>query len=547
MTDAWQDTELVQADLKRQERLVSERLPWEGAWREIDERFPDGAGGFNTATPGAFRGGRNFDVTHITAAEKFAAAGVAITTPESQQYIRPRFGNPDLNKLRSVQLWNSRGGQRLFDIRHAMHAGFTVAANEDWGQLGRYGTSLIWQEAIAGRGMIYKTLHLSECWIDTDLVGLVDTVHRKFTRSVDDLAKHFGEESLSPKMRKALEEKKGETKFEILHIVMPNTAWDEDKLDYRRFPIASRFLAIEEKFYIRRAGFHTSPISCSRHLTSPGEKYGRSPAMMMNPTINGLNAMRHTTLRALHKAVDPALLFNNDDGVTRLSTKAGGLNPGLVDDSGRALVQRMPGGEVGLPITLQDTEQEREVVRVAFLSEFYKILTDPNNRMTTTEVLEVMSKQGVLVRPYAGRYAMEKQHPMTNRDLDLAVRAGQIDPFPPEVLEEGAWPIIEYENPLAAMARAESTSKTMRWMEVMQTVAGIDEEAVDVIDTEAIARGSAEEIGVKPEYVRDVKGVEARRTLRAQQKQAEFDAQQLATGAGATLDLAKASQISEAA
>lgn len=547
MTDAWQDSELVKEDLKRHERLVAERLPWESTWQQIDERFPDGAGGFTPMNPGAFRGGRNFDTTHLDANEKFAAAGVAITTPESTQYIRLRFADADLMKFRSVQIWCQNTAQRLFDMRHAMHTGFTVAVNEDWDQLGRYGTSLIWQEAIAGRGLVYKTLHLSECWIDTDIVGLVDTMHRKFCRSADDLAKTFGRDNLSPKMKKALDDGKGHEKFEILHIVKPNTAWDKDKLDYRRFPIGSRFLAIEEKYYIRRAGFHTSPISCSRHMTSAGEKYGRSPAIKVNPTVNGLNAMRHTTLRALHKAVDPALLFNNDDGVTRLSTKAGGLNPGLVDDNGRPMVARMPGGEVGLPITLQDTEQEREVVRKAFLSEFYKILTDPNSRMTTTEVLEVMSKQGVLVRPYAGRYAMEKQVPMTNRDLDLAMRAGQVEDLPPEAAEAGAWPLIEYENPLAAMARAESTSKTMRWMEVMNTLAGIDQEVVDVIDAEAIAHGSAEEIGVKPQYVRDPKDVAARRAARAEQQQQAFDAEQLATGAGATLDLAKASQIAAAA
>lgn len=207
----------------------------------------------------------------------------------------------------------------------------------------------------------------------------------------------------------------------------------------------------------------------------------------------------------------------------------------------------MPGGEAGLPFADNETENERQVVKTAFLEEFYKILTDPNSRMTTTEVLEVMSKQGVLVRPFASRYATEKQDPISQRDLDLALRARQIEPFPPEVAEAGAWPQIEYENMLAAMARAESTAKTLRYIEAITPLAQINPAIMDNVDVDAMAVGVAEEIGVKPSYMRDPKQVAAIRAKRAEDQQAAFDAEQMEKAAGATLDLAKVRQISEAA
>lgn len=549
MNEAWQDEELAKADIRHHERLAAERMPWESTWREIDERFPDGAGGFNGASPGALRGGRNYDVTHITANERFAAAGVAITTPEGQDYIKPRFGDPELNKLRSVQLWRERNGPRLYDIRHAQHTGFITAANEDWDQLGRYGTSPLWQEAIPRRGIFYRCLHLSSCWIDVDFAGLVDTVFRRWSATARQLEQQFGRENLTPKMLEALDDpnKQGVT-FECQHYVGPNTSWDEDKLDHRRFPVASRYLAVDEKLFLRRAGYHTMPISVSRHATSPGEKYGRSPAMKMLPPINGVNAMRHTTLRAQNKAVDPALIFNNDDGATKLSTKPGGLNPGLVDDMGRPMVHRMPGGENALPIVLADIEAERQVIKTAFLEEFYKILTDPNSRMTTVEVLEVMAKQGVLVRPFASRYQAEKQHPMTNRDLDLALRAGQIEEFPPEVIEAGAWPIVEYENPLAAMARAESTGKTMRFVEYATAITALEQtSAAETVDIDQALREGAAEIGVKPSILRDPKAVEAIRAKRAEDEAAAANAEMFEKAAGGVLDLTKAGELSRAA
>lgn len=547
MIDAIQDEELAKADIRRQGRLEAERMPWESTWREIDERFPDGAGGFNKITAGGIRGGRNYDSTHTTAIERFAAAGVAITTPEESDYIRPRFLDENLMKIRAVQLWCERAGPRLRAIRHAIHTGFGTAAHEDWDQLGRYGTSPVWQEE-RPKGLFYRTLHLSECWIDVDFAGLVDTVHRKFTRTVRQLEQQFGREGLTPKMVEALNTPgKEETEFEILHCVLPNTAWDQDAFDHRRFPIASRYLALDEKIYIRRRGYHTMPISVSRHMTSAGEKYGRSPAIKMMPNIQGVNAMKATTLRAGHKAVDPALLFNNDDGITKLVTRAGGLNPGLVDDMGRSMVQRMPGGEAGLPYAIEMIQDERQEIKSGFLEEFYKILTDPNSRMTTTEVLEVMQKTGVLVRPYANRYATEKQHPMTQRDLDLALRNDQIEPFPPEVLEAGAWPVMDYENPLAAMARAESSSKTLRYLQALPVLAEIEPKVRLRVNADAMAVGLAEEMGVKPSYIRTDDEVAALAANEEAVEAAAVEAELLEKTGGAVVDFAKAEQIARAA
>ncbi len=549
MLDSLQDDSLVKADLRDHARRMEERSPWESLWRQIDERFPDGAGGFNAMAPGQVRGERNFDTTHITALDRFKAAMRAITTPEEKPYIVPSFA-PELMRVRAVREWCFEAGRRLQAIRHASRTGFGIAVDEDWDQLGRYGTSLMWQEERADKsGLFYRTVHLAECTIDVDEAGLIDTFDRKFKRTARQLEQFFGIDALSPKMRDALAQPgKEHTEFEILAVVAPNTQWDQDKFDWRRMPVASRYLALDEKLYLKRGGYWTMPGSGSRHTTSPGEKYGRSPAIKMLPTINGLNAMQHTNFRAAHKAVDPALLFNNDDGITSLATRPNGMNPGLVSEDGRLLVARMPGGENGLPIAMEMVEQERSVLKTAFLEEFYKILTDPNSRMTTTEVLEVMSKQGILVRPYASRYATEKQLPMTNRDLDMARREGQIAPFPPEVVEAGAWPTIDYENELAAMARAQTVSKGLRFVEALTPLAQATEGAIlDWIDEDEMIPGLAEGIGVDPKWVKDPKRVAAERAKRAEAEAVPAGIDALATGAGAALDLAKANQIGVAA
>ncbi|KPH66335.1 portal protein [Novosphingobium sp. ST904] len=548
MNEQIQDDELAKADIRDHDRLKQIRSVWEGTWQEVDERFPSGAGGFMQTTPGQIRGTRNFDTTHITALKRFAAAGVAITTPEEKDYIRIRFINDDLMKIRRVALWCERNSRRMYFIRHAARTGFGTAVNEDWGQLGRYGTSPVLVDGRPGRGMYYRTLHLSEVYIDVDYAGLVDTVHRCYKRTARQLAQEFDKDSLTPKMREALETPgKDHEEFEILHLVVPNTDWDREKLDWRRMPIVSRYLALDEKIYLRRRGFYSMPIAVSRNTTSAGEIYGRSPGIDQMPTIHGVNAMKNTTLRAGHKAVDPALLFNSDNGVTKLVSRPGGMNPGLVDEAGNVLVHRMPGGEAGLPYAMEMMNGEQETIRTDFLEEFYKILTDPNNRMTTTEVLEVMAKQGVLVRPFASQYATEKQNPISQRELDLCIRNNQLEPFPPEVLEAGAWPQVEYENMLAAMARAESTAKTLRYVQALPVLNEFDPRVRHRVNADAIAVGMAEEMGVKPSYLRSDEEVAELVRQEQEQQNAVLQADLLQQASGATLNLAKAGQISEAA
>lgn len=546
--DTLQDDDLVKTHLRNHDRLVALRAPMESLWREIDERTnPLGAGGWSKNTPGVVHGAGNFDVTAVESLDRFCAAMAGITIPRNTQYIRLRFGDKDLDKLPAVRRWCERTADRLHAIRYAPHAGFEVQAQEDFRQLGSYGTGALWTGERKGLGLFYKALHLSECYIDEDFAGRVDTVHRKYELSARQCLQEFGADALTGKMREAVTRNKLDEKFEILHIVCPNGDLQPDALDRRSMAIDSITTAIADKVILRRKGYHSMPISVSRHVTGPGDIYGRSPAIKVLPTIKGLNQMAQTILRSAHKMVDPALAFFADDGITSLVTRPGGANPGLVNEQGQLMVAPMPTGS-NLPIGLEMQQSERAVVKTAFLEDFFKILTDPSDRMTATQVLEMVAKQGVLVAPYAGRYESEKQNPVTQRDLDLAMRARQVEPFPDEVIEAGAYPVIEYENPLSRMARAEEAAGLTRWIEAMAPLAQVDDGAVfDHIDVDAAAPGLGDVLGVRPSWIATPDQVAAKRKAREDSKAATSGVEQLQGAASAASDLARASSLSAAA
>ena len=368
--DRLQDDDLVKHLLVDQARMEGERGPWESQWREIEERVsPESAGASSSTTPGTRRGGQNFDVTAGESLDRFAAAMTAITTPKRMQYIRLSFADKDLDKLPAVRRWCERAADRLHKMRYAPHTAFGVAVGQDFRQLGTYGTGPMWTDAKPAIGLFYTALPLHQVFIDEDYRGRVDTVHRKFKMTARQCRQMFGEDALTPKMRDALKDNKGHAEFEMLHVVRPNANLVEDALDRRSMPIDSLYIALDEKVVVRRAGYQSMPISVSRHVTNAGDKYGRSPAMKVLPAILGVNAMAQTNLRAAHKMVDPALAFYDDDGaLSSISTKPGGMNPGLMSPTGQMLIGALPTGS-NLPIGLEMHEGERRVIRTAFLED----------------------------------------------------------------------------------------------------------------------------------------------------------------------------------
>lgn len=546
--DALQNDDEVKAILKTQERLASQRSELESTWREIDERVdPLGGGGFAGSSSFRLRGQYNFDSTAVTSAGRCTAAIAGITIPRNQQYIGLRFADKELMKLPSVQRWCEAAGDRLYAIRYAPHAGFETQAHADIMQTVKYGPAPFWIGEMPGVGLFYKSLDMAECYLDEDFRGRIDTVHRKFRKTVRQLRQMYGDDALTPKMQAKIKGGKLDDEFEILIAVRPNPQQDVSRFDWRGKPIQSVHIAIDEKIVIRRSGFHSMPIPTSRYATGHCDVYGRSAAMAVFGTILAVNQMARTNLRAANKAVDPALAFYDDDGLSSIVTKPSGANPGLMTPDGRLLVARMPGGEAGLPVAMEVLEQERNVIRTNFLEEVFKVLTDPGDRWTATQVLEMVAKQGVLVAPFAGRYETEKAGPTVDRELDLALRAGQIDPLPDEVMEAGAWPAAYYDNPLSKMARAQEAAGLTRLIETLAPMAQSDPGVFDIIDTDSAARGVADVLSVRPSWLRTPDQVAAMRQQRSEQNAQSQGVADLATAAGAYKDLAAGNATAAAA
>ena len=535
------DNAIVEEILQRQIELESDRLPYEPAWREIDERVnPLGEGGFTQAAKGGVRGTTIFDHTASTGLNRFQAAYGGMIIPRGERYQLVQSTSTSLNDFPAFQQWAEKATDLLFGARYRPIAGFETEAGMCIRSIGTYGNAPLWTDHRPGLGMFYKTLHLAEVFVDEDFTGRIDTVHRKFTRTARQARQMFGPDNLTPSIQKAIAENKLSQEFTFLHVIRPRAERDPGRFDFRRMAWESRYICVEDKAQLREGGYETMPIAFARYVTGPRERYGRSPAMQVLGSIRTVNEMVKTLLRAGHKAVDPPLLTPEDGVLSRIQTKPGGINVGGLGFDGSPMVVPLQTGG-NLPLGMELLNNEREPIRDAFLETVFSLVLERRDRMTATEVLEHTRMVGMLMSPSASRGETEWLSPQTARELEILLDSGTIPPPPPEMREEGAQVKLIYDNPLTRAAKAEEALGFGRFIEMLTPAASIaGPEVYDVVNWQRAPRELAKSLAVRQAYLSTPDEVTAKGEARAQQQEVDNTLKQLALGAGAVKDLSAA-------
>lgn len=521
--------------------VQAKRMPWESTWREIDERVnPLGQGGFTQKTTGGVRGTEIFDHTASLGLDRFTSAYTGMIIPRGERYQQVSTTDPELNEDPEMQRWLEHATDRLFAARYSPQAGFDPEANMCIRSLGSYGSAPFWVDHWVGRGLFYKTFHLSEIYVEEDFRGRIDTIYREYELNARQAMQQFGADNLTPLIAKAVTDNKLDAKFKILHVVRPRVDRDPERLDFRRMRFESRYISISDKAQIREGGYTSQPMAFSRYVTAPREIYGRSPAIQVLGSIRTVNAIAKTLLRAGHKAVDPPLLLPEDGVLSQIQNMPGGFNVGGIGFDGRPMVMPMQtGGQ--LPFGFEMLNNEREPIRDAFLEKVWSLVLERRDRMTATEVLEISRMQGMLLAPMASRQETEWQGVQTERELDILISVGFIRPPPPVFREAGGRIKIIYDNPLSRAAKAEEALGFGRYVEMLTPLAGIvGEEVYDVIDTEAAPRELAKALAVRTRYLATPEQVAEKREARAQAKQAEAALAGIQQAAAAVKDLSAA-------
>lgn len=474
-----------------------------------------------TLTQGQERGAEMFDATANTALFRFAAAMESMLTPRNGKWHRIRITDPNLNKLRRVQLWCDQVNDILFHHRYATGAGYQSQQHDGYVGQGAFGTSAIFVDRMRdptrrhARGLRYRNIPLGELYVSENHQGDVDTVHRRFRLSRRAIVQRWGEDAM-PAGFMAKANAKPEDMVFVIHHVCPRELWVPNALSGRAMPFASYYVLEDDKHLLEEGGYVSNPYCVARYITAPGEVYGRSPAMNVLPAIKGLNQQKKTFLKTMHRIADPVLLAHDDGVIDGLDLTPGAVNFGGMSAEGRMLVGVLPTGN---PVaTKESMDDERMAINDAFLVTLFQILVE-SPQMTATEVLERAREKGALLSPTMGRFQSESLGPMVKREYDVLFAQGLIPPPPPELVEAGAGWAVDYDAPLNRAMRAEEASGIQRTIQFAAEVATQtqDPSVMDHFNYDEIIPTIADISGAPFRFLNDPKTVAAKRQGRAQQ------------------------------
>ncbi|MBX9890333.1 MAG: head-tail connector protein, partial [Amoebophilaceae bacterium] len=219
------DKDIALRILDRQKQMSSYRTNWESTWWAIDQKvLPSPNHWFgNKPQEGARVNQHIFDSTASLALGKFSAAMESMLTPRNTQWHKLNAGNLSANV--EIQRYLDSVNDILFKARYSPAANFASQIAEVYLSLGKFGTGALFVYDELGKGIRYKSIHLSELFIIENAFGVVDTVHRKFQYTAHQAVEMFGIDKLPEKVIKSLD--KGQRdKFTFIHCVEPNYEYD---------------------------------------------------------------------------------------------------------------------------------------------------------------------------------------------------------------------------------------------------------------------------------------------------------------------------------
>lgn len=533
--------DLTMSLMRQYGAMRDERRPWENHWSQIARRIMPRGDSFNGQQS---QGGRRtqdiFDSTATLGLEKFAAGMEGLVAPRAQRWHGLTAMNRRLTDKPEIKRYFEEVNDLLFETRYAASSGFATQLHEVMINLGAFGTAPMWIEDEIGRGIIYSALDISEVCIAVDKNGRVDTIGREFEWTVRQAAQKWGRDKLPNALRQA--DNNPDRKFTFIHIVKPRSDYDALRADAKGMRFASYYMLAQGNQMMSEGGFSTMPLPVCRYTTAPRENYGRSVAMMALPDIKMANEVAKGLVRAIHKALDPALLLPDDGVLTKMQTRPGALNYGGVNTRGDPLVHALKtGGDI--PYGQELLQDTRAVINDAFLVSLFQTLANTSDRMTATEVLERLRERGVLLAPATGRIETELLGPMIEREIDIHTRAGRMPPMPAELEDDGGNYKIIYDNPMSRAAKAEQATGFFRTIEALGPIAAVDPSVYDVFDFAEASRGVAEISGVPARWMRDPEAVAALKDERTTAAQAQQLAKAAPLLSRATLDAAKAEEL----
>ena len=401
-------TPALRADLRELSRryraLLRRRAPWDTAWQSLADHFlPTRCRLHPQAEDAAERPmlNRNLvDATGILALRTLAAGLQGGMTSPARPWFRLSLDDAELAKSRAGQVWLDEVASRMRVV--FQRSNFYNAMHTLYAELGAFGTAFAFELADPRWGFRFVPLCAGEYALDCNARGRVDTVFRRSSMSLRQIVEAFGARVLPEGLREASRRNPDE-RHTVIQAVYTRADRNPALITAGHMPVASvHWLEGREggRHALRESGFTTFPGFGPRWDVAGGDVYGRSPAMDALPDCRMLQQMGITTLKAIHKAVDPPMSVAAGLKSVGLDLTPGGINyvenlPGQSPQAATPLLQIKP----DLATARQAMEAVQNQIRAGLYNDLFKLILQGRSKVTASEIAAREEEKLVLIGP----------------------------------------------------------------------------------------------------------------------------------------------------
>lgn len=529
---------------RRHNALLDLRRPWDTAWQDLaahflPTRYRDvGQNGDSVRNPRLLND-KLVDSTGILAMRTLAAGLQGGMTSPARPWFRLTIEDEELSQAHGVRAYMDEVAKRMRTVFH--RSNFYNAVHTMYAELGAFGTGFMMELADFQHGFRFIPFTAGEFCLDTNESQEVDVVFRQFQMTDRQLVRQFGEQSVPDyiKDNARRHHSRKADQYTVVHAVYPRSDRDAQKMGGANKPWASvywldfggstsggGYASNSKPHVLRESGFDEFPGFGPRWDITGNDVYGKSPAMDVLPDCRMLQQMGITTLKAIHKSIDPPMSVSADLKSTGLDLTPSGINyvanvPGQVPQAATPIVQVRPEIQQAR-MAIQDVQRQ---IQEGLYNDLFRMLLGSNRaQITAREVAAREEEKLILVGPVLERLQGELFMPLIDRTFSLMAKLDMLPAPPPEL--KGAPIKVEFVSLLAQAQKMVSTSAVDQLFVFTMNAAQAFPEMLDAVDADKAIDNYSEYLGVEVDILRPRQDRDQMRQQRAQaQAQAAQQAQ----------------------
>jgi len=532
----------VPALARRYEALLQRRAPWDEAWQSLADHFLPTrcrlAPQHDATEEGPMLNRGLVDATGILAMRTLAAGLQGGLTSPARPWFRLSLDDADLARSRPGQAWLDEVAARMRTV--FQRSNFYNAMHTLYGELGTFGTAFVFELADPLTGFRFVPLCAGEYVLDCDAARRVDTVFRRSAMTLRQIVQAFGTAALPETLREAAR-RNPEERRNVIQAVYPRETTPDGRCDGAGMPVASVYWLEGrdgERHALRVSGFRSFPGFGPRWDVAGNDVYGRSPAMDALPDCRMLQQMGLTTLKAIHKAVDPPMSVSAGLRSVGLDLTPGGINyvnsaPGQSPQAATPLLQINP----DLSTARKAMESVQDQIREGLYNDMFKLILEGRSGVTASEIAAREEEKLVLVGPVLERLHDELFIPLMDRTFECMRQLDMLPPCPPELA--GRRLRVEFVSLLAQAQKLVGVSAADQYMALTLRASSAWPEALDTLNVDHLLDNYAESLGLPVSLTRSPEERQQLRATRAETAQNQALAQAVDKGADVVQRLAR--------